>query len=262
MRIRRYCPMAGTLSKKLSTLLLLIAVVVLTAGVIYAHKPTTLSRDETASSPTDSRAASTDSAPAPTSVTFAVLGDSYSEGAGASPGRGWVEHFGEDMCWSLMNLSAEFGTGYTDSGDQATPGFARFNERIGDVVAGQPKVVIVQGGANDADATPEQITAEASKVFGSLRTALGENATIVAIGPVPTPLTDPPSLAPVSAAISAAASQFGVDFIDPVAEDWLSNPTYFSVDQFHPNDQGYAQFASNLEASLRQHGLKPDAACG
>ena len=262
MRIRPYDPMAGTLWKTLSTVLLLITAVVLTAGVIHAHKTTTLSRDGMASFPTDSQAASTDSAPSPTSVTFAVLGDSYSDGAGASPGRGWVERFSEDMCWSLINLSAELGTGYTHRGDSATPGFTRFNERVRDVVVGQPNVVIVQGGTNDA-AAPEQITAEASKVFGSLRTALGENVTIVAIGPVPTPLMDAPSLAPVSAAISAATSQFGVHFVDPVAENWLSSPTFFSVDQFHPNDMGYAQFASNLEASLRQYGVKPNAAsCG
>lgn len=252
--------MTGALSKT-AAVLLLVAVVVLIAGVIYAQKTTTLSRDEIASSPTVSRAGSTDGARTPTSITFAVLGDSYSEGAGASPGRGWVERFGTEMCWSLTRRSAEGGTGYTDTGITAAPDFTPFIERIADVVDGQPNVVIVQGGNADIGAAPEQITAEAAKVFGSLRQALGENATIVAIGPAPTPLMDPPSLAPVSAAISAATSESGVEFVDPVAEDWLSSPQSFSDDRINPNDQGYAEFAANLKASLRNRGLVPTVAC-
>ena len=246
-------------SRKWSLLALVLGAGLLIAGVAYDRQSTMLQADDAALAPSPTTVAAPATA-AP--MTFAVLGDSYSEGVGATPGRGWVDLVAAQMCWSLTNRSAQGGKGYTTAGDEALPDFATFVGRVPAVAGGAPKVTILPGGNHGAGGTPEEITPEATNVFNSLRTALGQNAEIVAIGPIPTPMTESPALAPVSAAIGAAAAQFGVEFIDPVAEAWLSDPSFFAEDGIQPNDQGYAEFAARLEADLRARGLQSAPACG
>jgi lysophospholipase L1-like esterase len=252
--------------KLVVAVVLLTGIVALTAGVwLYGHK-NRLSHDPTG--PTLANPASAGPSPSSTppasgaGITFSVLGDSYAEGAGAQPGRGWVQQFIENMCWTLVGPPPDANLGYRIQTSGSTGmDFTPFDSRIAAVADSHPDFVIVQGGVNDPNASPDDFRNAASQFFQALRQVLGPNPTIIAVGPVPTPDRDSPTLAPISAAIRDAATEADIRYIDPVAEDWLNNAELFNEDRFHPTEQGYGEFARRLEASLRGQDIKPAPAC-
>lgn len=258
--------MARSASRVTSTALLVIGALALVAGVVYDLNRTRLHEspvESVAEVPDDdSTVATTTAPPSDVPVMFAVLGDALSMPLAEGAAPGWIERFAADMCWTLADRFTQPDAGYTK---RATPDPAvdtSFITRVPDVVARAPQVVIVQGGAADVLAPPDVITAAAAEVFGTLRAGLGERTLIVAVGPVPTPGSDGAALSAVSAAVSAAAGQFGVAFIDPVAEGWLPDPLFFTPETALPNDQGNVEIAERLEADFRQPGISPTAKCG
>lgn len=189
--------------------------------------------------------------------TFAVLGDSYAEGAGADWETGWVNRISDQMCWTLVKVSAQGGTGYVAS--RSDPGHVSFPNRVDRVATDHPGIILVQGGLNDTTAPSEEITSAAAATFADLaRRAAG--ATIVVIGPVQTPMTDPAEVARVGAAIAAAATERGVHYLDPVKEGWVADARYFVDDGFHLNPDGYGEYARKLGDALKRDGLQPS--CG
>jgi lysophospholipase L1-like esterase len=249
-------------SKTVLTIALVIAALALVAGVVYDRQRNTLSEAEiraTTGLPASTGTEVSGSVANPGTVTFSVLGDALS--VAPPDGQGWVERFGTGLCWSLLDRFAAATNGYTDRVVTDPPTNTSFSNRVPDVISKKPQVVIVQGGALDAQQPREAITAAALGVFGSLRSGLGDQARIVAVGPMPTPTVDAASLATASSAISAAAVPFGVTFIDPLAQGWLAEPGMFDASGVFPNDQGYEEMANRLEAGFREPGVTPTSAC-
>jgi lysophospholipase L1-like esterase len=183
----------------------------------------------------------------PGKKSFAVLGDSYAVGYGAAKGNGWVERLAAQMCWSMTNRSAQGGTGYTTAGKDPT--YATFRERVSAVTGGEPDVLLIEGGTNDERAPSDEITHNATEVFNTIKSQVDGETTVVAIGPVMTPKKDATNLGRVSDAIARAATAVGVAYVDPIAEQWVADETMF-FDAYHPNDAGYADFASHLARDL------------
>ncbi|MHC9291433.1 SGNH/GDSL hydrolase family protein [Mycobacterium sp. LTG2003] len=188
--------------------------------------------------------------------TFAVLGDSYTEGAGAgSWDNGWVTRVSDDMCWTLVKVSAQGGTGYVSASRQ-TPGSADFPRRVQNVTAGRPEIVLVQGGLNDLAAASEKITSAAVATFNDIKAGIG-GGQIIAVGPVVTPRTDPNEVARVSAALEEAARVTGVRYIDAAKAQWVHDPKFFVDDGYHLNPSGYEEYARRLIEELKLAGLQP-----
>ncbi len=186
-------------------------------------------------------------------LTFAVIGDSFAGAKGADDvSEGWVARVIEQMCWAPGSESVEGGTGYTTAGP--IPNQRQFSDRIGDAIAVKPQVVFVQGGTNDEEATTQQITDAAGQVFRSLRDGL-PGAAIVAIGPSWAPKKDAANMQRISAAIAAAAGTYGIVFMDPTGEHWLSDAAQFDPDGYHPNSDGYAEYSRRLIQDLGRLGV-------
>ncbi|QOC56039.1 esterase [Gordonia phage Clown] len=174
--------------------------------------------------------------------TIAFLGDSYTAGAGAAPRQGYPERtaLADLGCYTVRGFGSG-GTGYTNPGPQ---GAGTFKQRVGQVIAARPGVVVVQGSTNDRD--PAATGAAADAVFTELAAGLPD-AVIVAVGPAPALKHNPDEFITVSAAIQAAAERNGVRFIDPTG--WLSAADYTS-DQVHPNDAGHLKYGTTLRKAL------------
>jgi lysophospholipase L1-like esterase len=118
-------------------------------------------------------------------------------------------------------------------------------------------VVLVEGGTNDELAASEQITGDAASVFNAIKAQVPQDTLVVAVGPIRTPKKDPDNLARVAAAISQAASETDVRFIDPVGEHWVDDESLF-FDAYHPNAAGYTDFARHLTQDIQELGATSD----
>jgi acyl-CoA thioesterase I len=192
----------------------------------------------------------------PSKAAVAVLGDSFAAGEGAENQPGWVDRLTSEMCWSVAVNSAQGGTGYALVDPRTDPNNVVFSQRVDAVVAAKPNIVIVEGGVNDAQADSQKIFDGASATFQSLRNGLGHDVPIIAVGAVSGPKDDPANLARVNSAIGGGASSFGVGFIDPVQEQWLSASQLWTDDGFHPNAAGYVEYAKRLGDELVRFGAK------
>ena len=229
---------------RLIAAIVVMGVIALVGGVLWANH-----RDRI--TPPPSEPISLNLSRAPEHPTLAVLGDNYAAGYGPGWSSGWVRLLSDRMCWTLMPVSgehgagAEGGTGFTTAGRD--PGMARYADRVTAVTAGNPRVVLVEGGLNDQGApTSQEITDAAAKTFIAVKER--GTGTVIAIGPLltPYPYTVPEEVARVSGAIATAAEAVGIPYIDPVAEHWLDDRRLFGADLVHPNTDGYREYAQRL----------------
>jgi acyl-CoA thioesterase-1 len=177
-------------------------------------------------------------------VRAAFLGDSYTVGVGDDDEGGYVRPVAERFGWEAL-VFGQTGTGYVDPGD-VDPGSVPYPDRIPEVIAAEPDVVVVQGSTNDAR-RPEDVQAAALELFTALREGLPETQ-IVAVGPVLPPIESSGDVRRVTEAVAAAAAAAGVPFLDPVAEEWLpfQREALYDGDLLHPSPAGYDQFADRL----------------
>lgn len=219
--------------------------VLLAVGLLYANSLDTsdpisraeLDRMDAAAS----AAAASDAAATPKRVAF--LGDSYTAGTAAAEEQGFADVAAAREGWTYR-LFGQGGTGFTNPG-QVAEDEATFGDRVPDVVAYAPDLVIVQGGTNDHDA--QQTEDAAAEVLQALHAGLPD-ATILVVGPVNTPIGA--TTTDVRDAISAAATANGAQFID--AWDWVdtTNPTLWAPDAVHPTTEGHAIIADRLAAEV------------
>jgi lysophospholipase L1-like esterase len=85
-----------------------------------------------------------------------IMGDSYTTGEFLPDrSRGWAYQVGQGKDWAVK-LNGFGGTGFVNSG----PCDSRaYSDRIAKVLALKPQVLIVEGGLNDANASPADIQA-------------------------------------------------------------------------------------------------------
>lgn len=190
--------------------------------------------------PTDTPAA----AAAPAVVAF--LGDSYTAGAGASESSSrWTSVLAAANGWVEVNL------GDADSGYGTPGGDGRsYIDRIGDVVAAQPDVVVVSGGRFDysGSASAQAVSASISQTFASLRASL-PNAQIIAIGPIWDASEVPRRLGEITDEVRSAAEAAGATFVD-IGQPLAGQPDLLSGGGILPNDAGYAKLSATIGTTV------------
>ena len=229
-------------------IVIVVGALLLSVGVPYAIDRRGEPLSEAELERLDSAAAAAqaeDEAAAPRRIAF--LGDSYTVGVGADAlDQGFAPLAARALHWPF-HLYGEGGTGYTNPGvgDQGT-----FSDRVADVVAVNPAVVVVEGGLNEEDAPPREIQDAARETFSALRAQL-PTATVLTLGPFDTPGSDPESLESARAAIRQAADATGVTYVDTAG--WLdpSDPQGFA-DSSHPTQAGHRTIAQLLIEVLRR----------
>lgn len=207
--------------------------------------------DSASASPTVSpdgtaRPSATPSAqPDPTRIGF--IGDSWSSGTGTDggPEAGYAALAAKELGWEYQ-IFAGGGTGYVQ--DNPATGDGAFGDRVDDLIAFAPDVVVVQGSSNDSQYAADDIEAAAEQVFTTIRRALPQS-TIYAFGVLDSPAADDAILATSRAGVSQAATDTSAIYIDPNDDEWLDLGTDFA-DGYHPDAEGHRKVAQQLALQL------------
>jgi lysophospholipase L1-like esterase len=214
--------------------LLVVGVAGLVAGTTYGFV-----RPDDA---TISRAAAAESGQSGQAPVVAFLGDSYTGGSDMDSGDGhrWPELLSHALGWEEADFAIG-GSGYTTAGAQ--PMANRFIDRVPDIVAAAPDMVVVAGGANDAAAAPGEFRAAVDTVLATLSSQLPDT-TIVVLSPFWR--TEPPAVViRMRDALHASATAVDAYFID--VSDLFSGDgrRFIGADGVHPTDEGH-RFIANV----------------
>lgn len=189
----------------------------------------------------------------PTGLTkVAFYGDSYTLGTGASsPSKRWSTIICKQRGWREFNPSVN-GLGFINNRQVVGSG-----DEPSEVIADKPDIVFVTMGLNDnfsydiaGDAIHEQILAD----FARLKKALPK-ARFIVVEPFWYTDDRPASLGIISGWVKSAAAGIHADYI-PDASHWIEHhPEWMASDGLHPNDDGYAHMAVEMDAALKNLGL-------
>lgn len=196
-----------------------------------------------------SAAAASEAAEEAATLRVAVLGDSYTLGANADPGQGFVDLLGRQNPHWTYEVFGQGGTGYINPG---TGTESAYLERVPDVVTYAPELVIVEGGINDAADPKEQQAATA--VFEALKQGLPDSRVVV-LGPIDTPVAAREDVA--RDAIQAAAEAADLTFLDAFTWVDVGDPSLW--DDIHPTTAGHAVLAQQLQSALVANQVIPAA---
>lgn len=198
----------------------------------------------------------------------AFLGDSYTEASQVKQAESFVYLLGQQYGWATAN-DGSGGTGYVNPGPQGSGRYSLPN-RVKQVVGQDPAIVFVSAGINDAgrNYSDGQLTKAIDLTLDGLQDGLPK-ARIVVIGPW-WPNGFPTADAKrIDGLTKVAADERGLDFIDPIADRWITGSNdgtvagnrsrYIGPDGTHPNAAGQAYLADKIAAALTTIGIKPEA---
>jgi lysophospholipase L1-like esterase len=186
----------------------------------------------------------------------AFYGDSFTSGMGASdPSKRWSTIICDQRGWTEFNPSV-IGLGFVANrhvdGDGDLPSL---------IIEQDPNIVIVTMGLNDAfsfENAASEIEQQIAADLERLRTALPD-ARIIVVEPFSHAGEPPDSLDTIAGWLRDAASDIDADYIAG-ASRWLhGHPEWMSWDRLHPNDEGYSELASRMDAELTGLGIPSDS---
>jgi lysophospholipase L1-like esterase len=180
----------------------------------------------------------------------AFYGDSYTLGTGASdPAVRWSSVICRDRGWREFNPSVN-GLGFVNNRrpDVDLPSL---------VIAEDPDIVFVTMGLNDNfsyQVAADDIHAAIDRDLQRLATELPD-ARFIVVEPFWYTDQRPDSLAVIIGWVHDAADDIGADWV-PDASHWIEgHPEWMAADGLHPNDDGYAEMARQMDAALATLGL-------
>ena len=177
----------------------------------------------------------------------AFLGDSWTAGVGATGRRGYAVRAAEQLGWGYANFGVG-GSGYSVPG----PHGSRFAERVPQLAALHPDVVVVQGSLNERRSTEAALRPAAVSTLTRLRSALDPGTPVLVIGASYNPGTPDGTIEEINAAVSDAAAGAGLPFVDPAAAGWTDpHDAGLWSDTIHPDDRGHQVIADRLAPLLR-----------
>lgn len=169
----------------------------------------------------------------PTAVgPWVAFGDSLTRGYGASEGNDYPTLLGNRLGVTIQN--------HGNTGDTSEDGL----ERIEQVAALKPRVVLLCFGGNDAlQGKPvAQITANVARIIDELH---AEGSFVVLIGIRSASLRDRNQ-----SHFKQLAREKEVLYVPDILKGLAFRPIYMS-DAIHPNDAGYARIAERLQKALK-----------
>lgn len=183
---------------------------------------------------------------------IAVIGDSFTTG---SP-----EDSGPPALWPALLTGDDFtvtayawsGTGYAST-LETLGGPSNYVTRVEEMPGGGIENVVFFGSINDGFFGYDPTRAGAEEAFANAR-AKWPDATILVIGPASPIWPVPESYVAARDATRDAAKAAGLTFIDPIDAGWFDGmPDLIGADGIHPNDQGHAYLADEMQRVLEQH---------
>jgi len=167
----------------------------------------------------------------------AFFGDDWTSGAGASSKK---KRFSSIVSTKLGLLERNFG--------QTGTGYSSYGDRVADVAAAKPDVVVVAGGRNDiVDGRAGAAVSGAKKLFAALHAKLPD-AVLVAVAPMWGDSDPLPALKDLAAEVKKAVTAAGGKYLD-IPDPVNGHPEYMA-DAADPGDNGYAAIADAIEPAL------------
>lgn len=186
----------------------------------------------------------------PNAPLVAFYGDSYTLGTGASdPANRWSTVICADRGWREFNPSLN-GLGFVNNRGAGI-------DLPAIVIEQDPDIVFVTMGLNDNfsyNVAGDEIQAQIDADLQLLKAELPD-ARFIVVEPFWYTDERPDSLAIIAGWVHDAADEIGADWV-PDASHWLEgHPEWMAPDGLHPNDDGYAEMARQMDAALTELGL-------
>lgn len=185
---------------------------------------------------------------APDVKRVAVIGDSYTSGAGAKPWPGLVwQRLAAEGIKIDSHVAGEGGSGYVTPGKKGTT----FTQRVASTVAPDDQLVVFFGTRNDRGTDPAVL---ASAVHEALQQTMqrAPRARLLVIGPVWPTAPAPPEIEKVRDVVCEQARRSGATFVDPLDQGWLAGrPDLIQADGVHPNDAGQQVLADKISSVIK-----------
>lgn len=180
-----------------------------------------------------------------------VIGDSLSTGYGTSPEEAWPRQLGQDLQpgqqpVEIMNAAAD-GAGYIAAGEAGET----FGSQIAATVNASTDVVVFFGSDNDAGQDPADLKAAVTDALSESKT-LAPHAARILIGPLTAFDQAGADLDLVRDQERSAALDDGVEFVDPIMEQWIPGPDspLLGPDGEHPSSEGQQFLKERIQSIL------------
>jgi lysophospholipase L1-like esterase len=184
-------------------------------------------------------------------VRIVVIGDSLSTGYGTSADQAWPtllqsQHLPDKRPVQVIN-AAENGSGYVVAGEYGHT----FSSEVQAAVHPDADVVVFFGSDNDMGADPGELKEAAAATFAAA-SSLAPRAVLVAVGPLSGSEEPDPVLAAVRDSAASAAQDMGVQFVDPIADQWISSRAgvLLGPDGEHPSITGHELLRDRIKGIL------------
>lgn len=184
-------------------------------------------------------------------VRVVVIGDSLSTGYGTSPDQAWPKllesgHLPGKRPVQIIN-AAENGSGYLVAGEYGHT----FSTEVQAAVDPDADVVVFFGSDNDAGQDPRELREAVASTFAAAA-SLAPQAVLVAVGPLSGSEEPDPVLAGVRDSAASAAQNLGVQFVDPIADQWISGraDVLLGPDKEHPSITGHELLRDKMKGIL------------
>lgn len=191
--------------------------------------------------------------PQPAKPIAVFIGDSYTQGTGASSGNNWVTVAAGSAGLNAVNLGRG-GTGYLTVAGVEGCGMEKcpsYPEMVSQAAAAKPSVVVVSGGQNDFQQFArdrKRVSDAINKTYAELRAALPA-AKIVAVGPS-TPWEVTPDVLAFDEAVQEAATSVNAGYVSLLEPNVITRPMVLQ-DGAHVNDAGHKAIAERVGPALR-----------
>ncbi|MFP5310832.1 MAG: SGNH/GDSL hydrolase family protein, partial [Actinomycetes bacterium] len=184
-------------------------------------------------------------------VRVVVVGDSLSTGHGTSPQQAWPALMRTDpgVAGLAVVNAAEDGSGYVSPGDRG----GTFDTEVEDFVTPDTGIVVFFGSENDLGYAPADV-GDAALAAMDRAEALAPAARIIVVGPPSYTAEPDPGLVDLNHQLRTAARQAGGEFVDPIAEGWISDDVddLIGPDGDHPTVLGQHYLLEHIGAHLQQ----------
>ena len=191
-------------------------------------------------------------------VRVVVVGDSLSTGHGTSPADAWPALIRTDPVLAGFQVvnAAENGSGYLSPGDLD----GTFGTQVDKFVTPQTGVVVFFGSENDLGYASSAVGDAASAAIAHAE-ALAPAAKIIVVGPPSYSAEPEPGLLDIRGQLKSAARVGGAEFVDPIAEGWISNDVedLIGPDGDHPTVAGQQYLLEHIAALIEQASPGPAA---
>lgn len=243
-------------SRRIAAIVAGIAATLLVVGVVFVAlfmKPTPPAVSEKVAEAYASGGALAAATEAPEVPIATFIGDSYTQGNGASSqDTKWTTLVARQLGWDELNLG-KGGTGYLATASRQGCGLhycPSYPEMIPQAAGPKVQTVFVSGGYNDFKAyaaDPAPVDEAINKTYAMLRGEM-PTAKIIAVGPS-SPGTVTESIRAMDATVQAAAASVGAQYISLIEPNIITKEM-LTEDGVHVNDAGHKAIADRVAAAL------------